>query len=280
MDLFNKIDFLWLKSIARNETTKNYLIYIEKITQDAAKDIYSYDRTLICLYLGSYKIWMTICDSPQTLAIYTEIFTNNPHNHVYYPGFLADNSSTIIDLGANIGLYALRIKQTNPQCKIICLEPNPFTFEILQRNVKENKLHNITLINRAVNVANDNMQLKLIHHATALSGKYLDIIKKEKRSWITQSMIEIINVKCTTLKNILSKYNLSAVDILKMDIEGMELEILESSIPILNKINKIIIEWHSVEIRKGLIHLLEKNNFKLVFEEKRDYGDLYFIKKV
>jgi hypothetical protein len=64
-----------------------------------------------------------------------------------------------------------------------------------------------------------------------------------------------------------------------MDVEGMELEILEGAISVLPQIRKIVIEWHDHDLRKGIEKIFSENNFELVHDDGREYGNLYFENK-
>ena len=60
--------------------------------------------------------------------------------------------------------------------------------------------------------------------------------------------------------------------------EEMELEILSVSKETLRFVKRIVVEWHLEDTKQKLITLLEKEGFRLIYEEPRDYGDLYFEK--
>jgi predicted O-methyltransferase YrrM len=51
---------------------------------------------------------------------------------------------TVLDVGANIGLFSLYASRlSHHQATIFAFEPIPTTFEILQRNIERHRLHNI-----------------------------------------------------------------------------------------------------------------------------------------
>ena len=59
-----------------------------------------------------------------------------------------DKKSVVVDVGANIGYYTLLLAKI---CKkVYAFEPDFECFEILKKNIKENKLKNVILINKAV----------------------------------------------------------------------------------------------------------------------------------
>lgn len=62
-----------------------------------------------------------------------------------FPSFFSptDDFPLIIDCGANIGVSVLEWKYRWPTSRIICFEPDPFAFEILETNIKKNDLPNV-----------------------------------------------------------------------------------------------------------------------------------------
>src|SRR5258708_6810336 len=68
-----------------------------------------------------------------------EIFTQG----VYY---FETNSArpSIIDAGAHIGLATLYFKKMYPGAHVTAIEPNPRTFPLLEKNVFENQLNDVT----------------------------------------------------------------------------------------------------------------------------------------
>jgi FkbM family methyltransferase len=268
-------NFKWLKRIAKDERSKQWIQKIEewhRLAFNESKFVKS--RQLFSVNLGKYKIWFRKCSAYSSIDIYTEIFKEN--DHFLIPEFSGKDANLVIDLGANEGYYTLKLKQNNPKCKVIVVEPNPLAFEVLEKNIKSNKLSDIILVNKAVCSKNGKIIFKIVENVSAIGGKDLGIMN---RPWLKEEMIKKVKVDCITLNKLLKNYKIDELDILKLDVEGMELEILKSSKNLLNKIHKIVVEWHSKEIRDGLKKYLKEHGFKLVFEEKRDYGDLYFINK-
>ena len=48
------------------------------------------------------------------------------------------NHSLIVDVGANIGAFCIAASRLYPQAQIICAEPSPETYFLLQWNLAEN----------------------------------------------------------------------------------------------------------------------------------------------
>ena len=91
-------------------------------------------------------------------------------------------------------------------------------------------------------------------------------------------MISELHLPMVTLNSVFEQYINQEIDILQMDVEEMELEILSVSKETLRFVKRIVVEWHLEDTKQKLITLLEKEGFRLIYEEPRDYGDLYFEK--
>ena len=56
----------------------------------------------------------------------------------------------IIDAGAHIGLSTLYFKMLYPSSRIIAIEPHPENFKILEKNIYENQIEGVTLVQAAL----------------------------------------------------------------------------------------------------------------------------------
>ena len=145
----------------------------------------------------------------------------------------------IIDCGANIGLSSLFFQKKYPGAQIIAVEPEKSNFEMLQMNTKS--YSNIECLNYGI--WNRNVNLKITEQS------------KEKDKWgftVTETQEEGNGaIKAITISEIMKRYGKNEIDILKMDIEGSELEVFSSNYEDwLPKTKIIMMELHDRE-RKG-----------------------------
>lgn len=173
----------------------------------------------------------------ETHFIYQEIF----QSHCYDVAPLPDQP-VIIDVGANIGLFALYIKKKYPTAKIIAFEPAPATFAVLRQNLK---LHNI-----------DNKDEIDCHQCALGSGTTetgtltffpnapgnSTLVPEEKEKLIQAARMFMgdeaadmlvlgatkVEVPIRRLSDVLAQRHpdLKQIDLLKIDVEGAELEVL------------------------------------------------------
>lgn len=143
-----------------------------------------------------------------------------------------ENDNTIVDLGANIGIFCLLASQTNTHAKVIAVEPFPENYERLIKNVIDNDRGDfVTTINAAaVGVEGDRFM--------AASN---DVPGHSKRTGAAGD----VRVKGVTLQTLMEDTCLDEIDFLKVDIEGGEYELFEHCPPeVLKKIRRIGLEYH------------------------------------
>ena len=157
----------------------------------------------------------------------------------------------IIDCGANIGVSLLFFKKKFPDAKIYCFEPDPLSYALLLENKKANNL-NVSVFNKAVSgtpgewaffysIREPSPKASLFHNKSCLNETTVQCVK-------------------------LSSYIHGIVDLLKMDIEGAELEVLQDlqRAGKLWHIKQIIFEHHAIKgnsLAKALT-ILERNKFE------------------
>jgi FkbM family methyltransferase len=164
---------------------------------------------------------------------YDELFVRHLYN--LQP---TNEKVTIIDVGAHIGMSTLYIKMLCPNAKVICFEPNPYTFDILKKNIQENGLKDIILVNKALSD----------HVGQAILFGELDGITADTRgnsiisTWGVRANTEEITVATTKL----SEYITEDIYFLKMDLEGAETIIIPEIGDKIKKINYAVIDLHAV----------------------------------
>lgn len=158
-----------------------------------------------------------------------EVFISNEY---YFQPLTKD--PVIIDCGANIGVSILYFKKLFPNSRILAFEPNPHAFELLQKNMKENKIQNVELFNIALLDDETEIPFYISDDISTLMGS----IKRERGG------IKEFKIKTQRLSYYLRNFEM--VDLIKMDVEGAELNILSDLVESfsINKTKEYIIEYH------------------------------------
>lgn len=158
-----------------------------------------------------------------------EIFVNEEYR------FNNSNAKpVIIDCGANIGMSVLYFKRCYPQATIIAFEPNPTTYSLLHKNVTSLQLKDVTLHNLALANAEGTIPFHFNDDKGTLTGSIQSNRGGES----------VIDVKCEKLSSFINEF--PHVDLIKMDVEGAELKIVEDLMQTgaITKVNELIVEYH------------------------------------
>src|SRR5271157_1217991 len=120
----------------------------------------------------------------------------------------------VIDVGANIGLYAnLSSKLVGQQGKVLAIEPNPFILKLLESNIRRNQLDNIILFNGVATSEPGFYKLNATEGCPEYSSLG-SIVHPHAPKEVKQ-----VTVEGETLDNLVSKHNIDPI-FLKIDVEG------------------------------------------------------------
>ena len=168
----------------------------------------------------------------------------------------------IFDIGGNIGVFSLYAATRASNVKVYSFEPFSRNADYFEQNIKQSKIGNVVLFQRAV------------------AGKSIKRTLNVNDSWIKHTLSESNHgsastiVECVSLDNAFA--NVLKCDLLKIDCEGSEYEIFYSSkVETIMKIDKIVGEFHNKdsgnENGKALCLFLEKNKFNI--DDYYDFDD-------
>lgn len=202
-------------------------------------------------------------DQPTDPTVIREIFCENVYE--VHDGDL-DDTGVVIDLGANIGafsLYAASLRE-EPAARVLAFEPQPDNFELLQKNILENK------------------------YAGKIEPFTFGVSDKAGKAHITNegggSRVgdEGDAIKLITLEDIWGLVpGIEFVDVLKIDVEGYEGRILlAASKATLNLIRYIVVEYdaHSKDSLGSIVEKLsETHQVKVV--GSHESGGMIFARR-
>ena len=205
--------------------------------------------------LGFEKI-ITIVNLPDG-KVYSRIEDRGIIEEIYdmktYDGIPIESNNPILDLGAHIGLFSLKFAKIS-EGKIYSFEPSKESFNILKRNIMTNSVKNVEVFNLAVS---DKVGvLKLFLHKYSAANSLLAESNK------------FIKIKSTTLGDFIKRKKIKKIELIKVDIEGSEYGVLKSSINVLKKTSKVILELHEDILSKEQIKEIENIFEGLEFKKK------------
>lgn len=201
------------------------------------------------------------------------------YNRLIYPKFkyepeielllqkLKNINFLFVDAGANYGYWSTLLSSKKyKQKKVIALEPLKSNYNYLKKNMSDN-----------------NNRFKVLNIGVGEKQKYSKIYYSNKNSNVGASIYKISNknnnseiIKIDTIDNILSNLKTKKY-VIKLDVEGNEINAMKGAKKTLNKDCLIIYEDHgSDKSHLNSKYLLKKNFFIYYFDNQ----EIYKIKKI
>jgi FkbM family methyltransferase len=158
----------------------------------------------------------------------------------------------VLDAGANIGVFTvLAAKAVGPEGFVIAIEPDSANARWLLENCRLNHLNNVAVVQEALWSSSGNW---LAFDGEGLTGR-LVLANEDKKSGRKA-------VATISSDDLLSRFGLSEIDKVKMDVEGAELAILESSHN-LYEATEMVLEIHNEMNVPRIAELLSSKGFNL-----------------
>jgi FkbM family methyltransferase len=132
-------------------------------------------------------------------------------------GHLARTSRQIVDVGANTGLFTLLAGTLNPSGTIHAFEPFPGAADMLETNLRANRLTNVRVTRAAVADQPGTLPLYFNDALRLTQGASL-------RNW--DYVTGKVEVPVLRLDDYLAEKGVETIDLLKVDVEGSEPEVL------------------------------------------------------
>lgn len=172
----------------------------------------------------------------------------------------------IIDVGANRGDFLFPVARKNPCYTIIGFEPIPSLINTLEENILRYKLDNVLLRNVAISNTEGWETLNVSSELDQGVSSLLDIdrsIVDTNDYWKKRTDLKFsskIDVEVKTLENELSEIEFDRIKFIKIDVQGLDVEVLISLGKYLEKVDAGMLEVPSSlanKIYKGEVYDLK-----------------------
>ncbi len=168
-----------------------------------------------------------------------------------------------IDVGANDGLYTLfASRRIGPKGKVLALEPSGREFGRLQKNLRRNRLTNVTPLQLAASDREGLATLRIAgfgHEGQNTLGGFAYSIAQEGTE----------EVHVTTLDTVAEQHSLNRIDVIKIDAEGAELKVLSGAEKILKTYRPLLLIelveaalLHQNASREAVLRLLQTFGYR------------------
>lgn len=145
----------------------------------------------------------------------------------------------IFDVGANIGTISIWLSKFFQLGHVYSFEPQRQIFYQLAGNIALNNLYNIDVFNYAVGSKEEMITVNEPNYFSNHDFGTFSLLEEK-----IPSTNKKLTVPCITLDNFVKNYKIPKVDLLKIDAEGMDLEVLKGSINIIENFSPVIYVEH------------------------------------
>jgi FkbM family methyltransferase len=165
------------------------------------------------------------------------------------------NPTTCLDIGANTGQFAVEWQKIFPECKITSIEPNPYC---------EKGLKKIGVEYFQYGISDTIGELELILPRAKSKSKGASFYKEINFNKLSDEEILKIKVPVTTLDTLFPD---SIFDVIKIDVQGAELDVINGGKSILQRAVCVIMEVSLVPYNTGapladvIVRRMEDFNF-------------------
>ena len=172
----------------------------------------------------------------------------------YVKSYKPKKGEIVVDAGAFHGHFAVyAAKLVGNEGKVICFEPERANFNLLKKNIRLNKLTNVTLIKKGLWDQEEVLKFKSKGPVSTLA----DFDEEKNLS---------AEIEVASLDSIMKKLRISKVNFIKMDIEGAEIMAIKGAEEIMkkNNIHFAVASYHKVNGEKSykeLEKLFRKKNY-------------------
>jgi FkbM family methyltransferase len=208
------------------------------------------------LFKGSLPGNLKILFRLDTIDI--EVIEEVHFDRVYDRHYIPKTGDIVFDVGSHIGTFALKSSRLVGESGwVFAFEPEPRNFGILGKNIYLNDIQNVRTFNKAVSSGRRKVCLKINPgntggHTVQFNS---DFEKNKAEIWLSS----------VTLDQIIEKYSIQKVNLLKMDVEKHELEVLKGANRFLSICDNVAIETHEKTggpSNSEIIRFLRNYNFK------------------
>jgi FkbM family methyltransferase len=229
---------------------------------DLISDFDYYFSTVISEKIDNYETIDFSEPKKHTLAkskldfIFPSLPESQESTQAYIEALNLKEGEVVLDLGSYAGVSSYFIsKQIGDNGKVICMEPDPKNFDILNKNIKFHNINNAILLQKGVWSSTG----KIDFQTEGNLGSTISNFSNRKKNTTS------IDVLC--LEDLQKNIGLK-IDAIKMDIEGGELNVIKNSFEFFKKNNypRLVIEPHFVNGKFNLDNIcktLESYGYKI-----------------
>ncbi len=192
--------------------------------------------------MGGYRLMKSYVPSPLVRAI-------------------CKTNDVVVDVGANIGEWTLAVaRAVGGGGRVLAFEPVPHVADALRKTISANRLSHVEIFELALAEANGTRGFSVERENTG--GSRLDVMSDDARR-----TFDSITVKTARFDDVLSTDQLTRLDLMKIDVEGFELAVLDGAQDAIRRFRPAILMetgHETAERRCGIAEMLSGYGYRIV----------------
>ncbi|MQT00762.1 FkbM family methyltransferase [Streptomyces jumonjinensis] len=225
---------------------------------------------------------VTHVNTGETALLYRDIFAERCYMQ---HGIRLTPGDTVFDVGANIGMSALFFHTECPGLVFHAFEPAPVPFSALTANIGTHGIR-ATATQCALSDHSGTARMTYYRESTVMSGFHADPaadaaltrgflmrsgFEEEDVDDMLEGRHEAAEIECEvrTLSQVIAERGITAIDLLKVDVEKSELQVLRGlDEPDWPKVKQVVAEVHDLAgALKDFTSLLESHGFTVTLAQ-------------
>jgi FkbM family methyltransferase len=191
-----------------------------------------------CSGVATHRMLLENCDlefpDPTGLAVqWYDIFVKQAMAISF-----ATPAPRVLDCGAHVGLVSLWIKSRWPAARVTAFEADPIIASMLRRNLSRNRADDVEVVDAAI----WNHTGTVTFRASGTDAGAVDSVAADSAGPLRE-------VRAVRLRDWLTE----PIDLLKLDIEGAELDVLQDSVDVLSSVRNVHLEIHDFDPSRRLL---------------------------
>jgi FkbM family methyltransferase len=221
----------------------------------------------------TYKV-----ESVPSLVVANEAFSTDD----YAKPISQIRPKTFVDLGSNVGYFPVLVAEImkSRAIKGICVEPNPQLHPSIDFHLSKNELSDVHLIKGLVLNGASGTEADFFvnpsHIASSVTGIFNPLVAVGGE--VRKIRVPVVDIA----REWHNLFGSQRIEILKVDIEGAEVEFLKSHTSFLELVDAILIEWHVwITTLDEVSGVLKSASFSLekVCHQDEHVGTAFFSRK-
>jgi len=213
----------------------------------------------------STKVYALPGSRVEVRLIYKEIFSQDCY---FRHGIQLEEDDIVVDVGANIGMFAARVLRSKPRVRYFGLEPVPRVFQCLSKNMEQlgkESRHQIRILNVGLSNCHKDAEIEFLPIVSSNSTLFPNVKWQHrlaawaslrlKEVWLLHKGLGIVffliypvrrrfavwlqnyqrqgatRIRCsfTTLGEFMKEAKIGRIGFLKIDVEGSEIDVLDGA---------------------------------------------------